>query len=251
MFLLSSILTLLKYNSKSLFRERTLIFVIILFPVALILAASASAPTDTLPLKFDGKFITPPPEADEVIVALYAITAVALVMSILSFFATFQLKQLIPRLKISGYSPNVVLTAIILMLLIVNIFVSVLVVGLSLYWIEPQDYWGVFTSVFLSGMIFATLGIIVASVVDTKHLGLNLILTIAVIDAGFLENPVYSRRYDEQWMRLMPAFGPIRMLLRSIYDTGTPWVNELLSILAYELILILVLLAIVRLVRKA
>ncbi len=248
--MLNAIVTLLKYNGKSLLRERTLLFIVVLFPIILILAAAASAPERALPLVLDGNPITPAPDADEVVVALYSITATALVMSILSFFAAFQLKHLIPRLKIQGYSLMSMILALVALLIVVDIFVSFLVTVLAVTWIQPHDYWGIFVSMLLGGLLFGSLGILIAYMVDSKHLGLNVILTIAVIDTGFLENPLYSRRYDEEWMRFMPAFGPVRMLLRATFDTGTAWTSELLQVLAYEVFIIVFMYLVIKILRK-
>ncbi len=247
---MNKMITLSKYYGKGLFREPTLLVIIFLFPLILIIVSASSAPEGTLPLTIDGEIIQPFPQADEVTVLLYSTTAIVLVVSIVSFFTGFHLKTVYPRLKISGYSSLEIGAALILLLFIINALVTIIVTLFTLNWVTPNDFTGYFASLFLSAIIFSLLGLIIASLVDTKALGMNAILTLAVIDAGFLENPVYSRRYDESWMDIMPAHRTIQSLFRATYDTGTSWTNELFFILAYIAVILAIYAIVLRLTKR-
>ncbi|MHA2238129.1 MAG: hypothetical protein ACXAB2_07135 [Candidatus Hodarchaeales archaeon] len=81
---------------------------------------------------------------------------------------------------------------------------------------------------------------LVAEIVDTKELGLYLILTLGVIDTAFLENPIYSKRYNDPGLALMPSHESIKMLLRSVFDLDISWLVNLPGILLYEIALIVI-----------
>ncbi len=247
---MNKMITLTKYYGKSLFREQTLLIIIFLFPIILITVAAFSAPEGSIPITLDGELIEPFPDADEVSVLLYSSTAVVFVVSIVSFFTGFQLKTVYPRLKISGYSSLEVGSALVFLILFINTLVTIIVTLFTLNWVTPEDITGYVVSLFISGIIFSLLGLIIADIVDTKALGLNAILTVAIIDTGFLENPIYSRRYDESWMDIMPAHRPVQSLFRATYDTGVSWTNDLSFMILYIIGILLVYAIIIKLFRK-
>jgi hypothetical protein len=228
-----------KYFAKTLIRDKVVVSLILFLPVILVFAGAASAPNRELMLVLDDQIINPFPTAKEISVTLYTITAVVLVASLVSFFLGFNLKKLIPRLKQVNYTSLEIVLSFIAVMLVINLSMS-LVVGLfSLIWIDVNNYFGFMVGLILSSIIFSTLGLIIAELVDTTTLGLYGILVVAVLDTGFLENPVYSRRYNEDWISIMPSHESIQLVLRTVLDTGTDWTNNLFFIIGYEMILII------------
>ncbi|MHA1972055.1 MAG: hypothetical protein ACTSW1_03610 [Candidatus Hodarchaeales archaeon] len=119
----------------------------------------------------------------------------------------------------------------------IGIFSTLSVVIVGSFWISPYDITGYIISLFLVSVIFSTIGLIVSEIVDSKELGLYLILTIGLIDTAFLENPMYSRRYNDPGLVIMPGHEPVQMLLRSSFNTGSVWFPGLAVVLLYEVIL--------------
>ncbi|MFW9990602.1 MAG: hypothetical protein ACFFD4_00955 [Candidatus Odinarchaeota archaeon] len=239
-------LYLTTYYGRSFLREKILLVLLLLFPILLIAVAAMSAPDGTLPIELDGTLIDPAPQAGEVLAILNSTTALVFVASITSFFMAFQLKSVLPRLRNAGYGDFQIAMALVTLMMIVNLYVTAFVSVLALNWISPHDFVGYMLSLFLSSVIFSTIGLVLASLVDTRTFGLISILTLAVLDTAFLENPIYSRRYDEAWTGLMPAHGTVKMLFRSTFDIGTHWTGDLVSVLFYELVLILIYLVVVK-----
>ncbi|MHA2053590.1 MAG: hypothetical protein ACW99F_08335 [Candidatus Hodarchaeales archaeon] len=225
---------------KNFTREKAIIFLLVLFPFLLIVMAVASAPESSLFLEIDGTIVSPPPSGEVVAVLLNSMTSIVLVTSITSFFLSFQLRAITPRLRVLGYSSFRITFAFIFIIVIISIFTTLAVIGIGSPWITPNNWLGYFTALFLGGIIFSTLGLLVAEIVDTKELGLYLILTLGVIDTAFLENPIYSKRYNDPGLALMPSHESIKMLLRSVFDLDISWLVNLPDILLYEIALIVI-----------
>lgn len=223
---------------KTIFREKFIVGLIIILPILLILSGAMSAPDRDIAMVLEGNMIQPLPKARDISVILYVMTALVLTSSIISFFLGMNLKYIIPRLKQSTYTSFEITSSFLLVVIILDVIMTVLVISFSLIWLDIDNLFGFFLGLFLSAIIFSTIGLIIANIADTSSLGLYLILTLSVLDTGFLENPIYSRRYSEDWMGLMPTHHSIQLLFRSFFDVGVAWSEGIGLILVYELILL-------------
>jgi len=223
---------------KTISRDKVIMVLIILLPVILVFAGAASSPATSLRVNIDNHIMML--QAEEISVLLYTITATVLVASVVSFFLGFNLKQLIPRLQQTNYKKSEIILAFITVMVIINIVMSIAIALFSTIWVDVTNYVGYIIGIFLASIIFSTIGLIVAEIVDTTTLGLYSILSLAVLDTAFLENPMYSRRYSENWISFMPSHESIQMVLRSVYDTSHLWTDNLVFIALYEVVLIVV-----------
>lgn len=237
---MNNTIILSSFFGRTVVRDRIIIFLIAVLPTLLVFAGAASAPERDITVILDGQIITPLPSAVEISVALYAVTAVVLVASIVSFYLGFNLKHLTGRLQQVNYKSSEINFSFIIVMLVVNFIMTTAISLFSLQWVTVTNFIGYFTGLLLASIIFSTLGLIIAELVDTTTLGLYGILTLAVLDTAFLENPIYSRRYNESWISIMPTHESIQLILRTIYDTGTTWTDNIVFILIYELVLILI-----------
>ena len=242
-------LTLTKYFIKSISREAVMNLVMVLFPVILLLAAIYSSPEGTVPLVFDGKLLDPLPRALDVTIIIYSVTAVAFLASIMSFFISFELKKVMPRLRIMNYSSLEIGLALITLIALFNLNFTLIITALTLYWVKPISLIGYVISIYLTAVIFSLFGFIFSRLVDTKSLGILLLLTIVTMDTGFLENPVLSRRYNDAFMDFMPSHKGIESLFRSTFNTGKNWTVDLPFIFIYIITMLVIYLIILRLRR--
>lgn len=237
-------LLLTSYFGRSVIRERIIVVLIVILPVLLVFTGAASAPDRDITLILDDQIITPP--AVEISVALYAVTAMVLIASIVSFYLGFNLKHIADRLQQVNYNSSEISLSFILVMFVINLIMTVAISLFSLFWVDVVEFCGYFMGLFLASIIFSTLGLIIAELVDTTTLGLYGILTLAVFDTAFLENPIYSRRYTETWISIMPTHEPIQLILRTFFDTGRHWFSNIGFIIIYELVLFVTYLVISR-----
>jgi hypothetical protein len=245
---MKGVFTLIRYFGTTIIREKIIVMLIFLLPVILVIAGVGGTPDRDLVILLDTKFIQV--EILEISVILYTVTAIALTSSVVSFFLSYNVKQVIPRLIQSNYSRLQIVLSFIIVIMIINLFLTIAIAFFSLIWILEIIFIGYIIGLFLTSIIFSTLGLILAELVDTLTLGLIGILTLAVLDTAFLENPIYSRRYNEDWMFLMPSHESIQLIFRALLDTGVHWSANLLFIIGYELFLITIYYLIIKYRRK-
>jgi len=224
---------LTRYFIKGIIRETTMDIVMLLFPIILLLAAVYSSPEGVIPLVLDGELVTPAPNAIDVTVIIYSVTAIAFLSSLMSFFISFELKTVTPRLKVMKYSSIDIGTALIVLIVLFNLGFTALITSFTLYWVEPTDIFGYTLSIYLISIIFSILGLIFSHLINTKSLGILILLTVVTLDTGFLENPVLSRRYNDPFMDYMPSHKGLESLFRSAFNIGKNWTTNMPFILAY------------------
>ena len=234
---MGSVMSLVNYTGRSFLRDKGVILTILVLPVLLLTVARESAPVDSIPLKLDGTIVVT--EAETLILVLYSMTAVVLVSVITSFFLAFNQKKVIPRLRIVGYRETEIATSFVLM----TSFVNLTAVGIVWWYtnsnVEITEELGFFVGLLAISVVMSILGLIVAEVITSKTLSLYVLLSISIIDAAFIENPAFSRRYNDDWTQLMPSNLPLKVLLRSVYDTGTVWTEGLALVASYIVVLFL------------
>ncbi len=235
---MGSVSSLINYTGRSFLRDKGVILTILVLPVLLLTVAKESAPIESIPLKLDDTVVVT--ETETLILVLYSMTAVVLVSVITSFFLAFNQKKVIPRLKIVGYKEREIATSFVVMTSFVNLTAVVIVWWYTTANVDVTEKLGFFVGLLAISVIMSILGLIVAEVISSKTLSLYVLLSISIIDASFIENPAFSRRYNDDWTQLMPSNLPLKVLLRSVYDTGTVWTEGVALVALYIAALFLI-----------
>ncbi len=240
--------TLLKSIGLNFSREKIIVALLVVLPFVMLTAATATMPDQTLDIKIEGVSITPAPTAKSVSVALYALTTVGFIAALTTFFINFQLKKVRPRLQIAGYSSTSITSALIIITAIVSTIVTLTVLFFGFLWFTPSSLIGYTVSLVMGAIIFSTIGLILSTVLESKELGIYILLTLVLLDTGFVEHPFYSRRWDDPYLIILPAHHVVRMVMRSSFAPSgvSPWYRLLPFALFYEAILIAILLFFVK-----
>lgn len=229
--------SLIRYLGTGFLRERSLVLTLVVLPILLLVTGRISAPADMVAFTMDSTLIIS--NSETMLLSLYALTAVVLVASVSSFSFSFNFKPVVPRLTLLGYQTVEISFAFLLLVGGINLFA----VGVTWLYVtsvmDVQDPFGLFVGLVFASIIFSTIGLILSDLTTSKTLGLYLVLTLAMMDTAFIENPVFSRRYNDKWVDLMPSHHSLTIILRSVYETGTDWSSILPQVLLYELILVL------------
>lgn len=220
---------------KNFLRDKGVVISLVALPLLLMSVAKKSAPKDPIQFTLDSKMLVT--DSEVMILALYALTSVVLVAAVTSFFLAFNMKTLLPRLRIVGYTTGEIAGAFFILASLVNLISVIFVWMYSLNAIDIRDPNGFLISLSLVAIIMSIFGLLTAELVSSRTLGLYVILSLAIIDTAFMENPVFSRRYNDDWIGFMPSHHSLTILLRSIFDTGINWSDGLISVGIYIVIL--------------
>ena len=173
-----------------------------------------------------------------------AIASVGFIASFLGLNLIQQHKHENRRLILCGYKPGELVIANLLVMiafiLMVSAYSSIILITLM----DIDHYPGLLTGLFLAGFIYGTYGLLVGSLVRGELEGILLIVLLANIDAGWLQNPIfYAEAQNKAIIEYLPAFFPSQTSIASVfsdYSVNRPVVYSML----YGMVLLLGALAI-------
>jgi hypothetical protein len=132
----------------------------------------------------------------EINIALVFVTmaTISFLSSFLSLSLVQQNKNVNRRLVISGYHPSEVILSVTVVIILM-IFLLVVYIALILWFLfQPMHAFNMMLGFFLTGLIYGAYGMMVASLVKRELEGTLLVVLLANIDAGWLQNPLFFLR---------------------------------------------------------
>jgi len=124
------------------------------------------------------------------------------------------------RLVICGYHPSELLMSNLIVLLLIIVVVSSYISLVILLFFTPEQFMLFFFALVLSGLVYGFYGLLVGSVVKGELEGILLIVLLANIDAGWLQNPLfYSEALNQNLIKFLPAYYPSQMAIVSAFES--------------------------------
>lgn len=117
------------------------------------------------------------------------------------------------RLMVAGYSPLELMSARILLLVLINLVLSLFLVGLMLFFLMPRQLPAFVLAVFWAAVIYSFYGGLIGVLVRNELGGIIAVLFLANIDVGYLEIPGYSTVLEEWWAVLLPGYFPTQLAI--------------------------------------
>lgn len=121
------------------------------------------------------------------------------------------------RLLLSGYSPIQLVTARIAFLVLMDLALTIFLVGLARIFFVPRQFPAYVLAVFWAAVIYSFYGGLIATAVRSELAGIIAVLFLSNIDVGYLEIPGYSTVLDEWWSRLLPGYFPVQLAIDAAY----------------------------------
>ena len=116
--------------------------------------------------------------------------------------------------------------------------VGIYVALLMLLFFRPANWYMVSVGFILAGYVYGSYGLLVGSLVRGQLEGILLIVLLANIDAGWLQNPVYyTAAQNTELIRRLPAFYPSQVAMGSAFAEDFSVTRPLLGSLAYGTLL--------------
>jgi hypothetical protein len=143
--------------------------------------------------------------------------AAALVGFLASFYALVLVqknRQTYRRLLLCGFALPNLLVSYFITQAIVNAILAAYLTGVLSFFFGLNNFFGVFSGLFLMGVVYASYATLVASLVSGYLEGILLIVLLANIDAGWLQNPLfYAGAENQAIIRYLPGFYPSQATL--------------------------------------
>jgi len=136
------------------------------------------------------------------------------------------------RLIICGYHPTEILLSHFVVLFVVILFVAGYISLSILLIFFPSQLFLFLISLFLAGWVYGCYGMAIGSLINGELEGILLIVLLANIDAGWLQNPLfYSEAQNQMIIRYLPAYYPSQTAIVSAfsnYATGQVIIGALI-----------------------
>ncbi|XVV07523.1 ABC transporter permease [Actinosynnema sp. CA-248983] len=165
-----------------------------------------SNPVDFHSAVADGVLRVP---ANELATISGAINAVTLIIGFMMFAAVRRSSDFDSRLVLAGYSRACLLAAKLVALVVISVAVaSYAGVVMTLYW-DPRLPWWLGFSLFMSGLTYGGMGIVLGLVLSTELAGMFVIIMISLVDV-MIQNPVINPTSSQDVVRFLPTYGAMQ-----------------------------------------
>jgi hypothetical protein len=113
------------------------------------------------------------------------------------------------RLVISGYHPLELLITKAIALMLMNMIIAIYISMLAKSFYPIKHLPGFILGLFLTGFVYGGYGLFVGSIIRGELEGILMIVLLANIDVGWLQNPVFfADSHNKDIIRYLPGFYP-------------------------------------------
>lgn len=156
--------------------------------------------------------------------AFFAVASVGFLASYVGLILIQNNVEVNRRLIICGYHPLEILLSHFVVLLGVILLIAAYISLSILLIFSPSQWFLFFSSLILSGWVYGCYGMAIGSLIKGELEGILLIVLLANIDAGWLQNPLfYAEAQNPIIIRYLPAYYPSQTAIISAfsnYGTG-------------------------------
>jgi hypothetical protein len=196
-------------NLRMLLRRKIVLLLLTVIPFLFIILVHFTSSDRTVLIQLGINASAAPVPASEFEVALIFVTVatIGFLSSFLSLNLTQQYYAPNRRLVTCGYHPSeLVLSSLTLMLIMIAILVGCVGAALLLFF-DPRHFEYVILGMVLTGLTYGSYGTMVGTLVARELEGTLLVVLLANIDAGWLQNPLFfSGAQNKFIIQLLPAY---------------------------------------------
>ncbi len=207
---------------RGLVRRR--IVLLLLFLVPSLFSGLIVLTTTLRPIRFqlaslgDTVFVTVPQRHEGLV--FICLTAVAVLTAFLALDLVRRDAEVNRRLVLCGYRPSELIAARLGVLLCVIVVVAGYVVLILPLFFTPERFGLVLLGLILGGWVYGCYGLLVGAVFRRELEGVLFVVLLAVIDVGWLQNPIYyAEAQNQAIIRALPAYLPAQVSMAAAFTT--------------------------------
>ena len=138
--------------------------------------------------------------------------AVSFLTSFLAFNLVFKRVKVDQRLANCGYQPIQIITGKLIVLILLVLTISLYESLIILPFLSPLHFIRLFAGFFLAGLVYSCYGLFIGAISKHELEGIFLIILVANVDIGWLQNPMYFlESANQQVIKSMPGFLPAQL----------------------------------------
>jgi len=205
---------------KMLFRRRIVLLLMVLMPIIFLGVVRLTASSRAIPFRLaslsEAVFIMEP--LRNISLIFFSLTATGFLVSFLALSLIQSNSDANRRLVICGYHPFELLISNLIALLLIIILTAAYIGLLINIFFRVDHFFAYVFGLTLIGFVYGCYGLTVGSLVRGRLEGVFLIVMLANIDAGWLQNPMYyAEASNNAIIRLLPAYYPAQSAIISAF----------------------------------
>lgn len=233
----SRIITSLFMILRMLVRRRIVIILLVVIPAVFLITVEFTTSDRMLPFRLasleDDVFIDV--SEKEISLVFFAIASAGFLLSFLALNLIQKNSEINRRLVICGYHPLELLLSNLLSLLLMAFLIAIYVGFLCSAFFPIAHLWQMILGLALNGFVYGCYGLAVGSLIKGELEGILLIVLLANIDAGWLQNPLfYAEAQNQAIIRYLPAYFPSQTAITAAF-TDISAIKASLNSLLYGL----------------
>jgi hypothetical protein len=207
----SRIITGLYMILKMLFRRRIVLLLIVIMPIVFLGVVRLTTSTRAIPFRLasldETTFIWE--SLRNISLIFFSLTSTGFLVSFLALSLIQSNSEVNRRLVICGYHPFELLISNLVALLLIIILTATYIGLLINIFFQVHHFFDYIFGLTLIGFVYGCYGLMVGSLVRGRLEGIFLIVMLANIDAGWLQNPMYyAEASNNAIIRFLPAYYP-------------------------------------------
>jgi len=229
------ILTSLFLILRMLVRQRIVIILLLVIPAVFLSTVAFTTSDRLLPFRLASMdeqiFINV--STKQIALIFFAVASAGFLMSFLALNLIQRNSEINRRLVICGYHPLELLLSNLMSLFIMILIIAVYVGLLSSAFFPIAHLWLMILGLVLTGFVYGCYGLVVGSLIRGELEGILLIILLANLDAGWLQNPLfYADAQHQVIIRYLPAYFPSQSAIIAAFTDYSP-VRACLNSLLY------------------
>ncbi len=160
--------------------------------------------------------------------------AAAFLAGILGMFVMLSSREADRRLVNAGFPPVLLLLVRLGIITIISIFITILAVGITVIDFMPEQPGLFFLINLLSTLQYAFIGAVVGTFLSAMS-GTYVMFFMPMIDIGIVQNPMFARGDVDWWVKILPGYMPMEVLMDVSFTPGFDTGAELALALVYLL----------------
>ncbi|MCB0585040.1 MAG: hypothetical protein KDD06_06935 [Phaeodactylibacter sp.] len=206
---------------RMLLRRRIIPILLLAIPAAFLLAVYWTTSERMMPFRLASVAEEVFLEASECNISLLflAVASVGFLSSFLALNLIQREAAASHRLVLCGYHPVALLLSKLAVLTCCTALIALYVSLALLAFFTPEHLFLMMLGLFLAGLVYGCYGLLVGSLIRGELEGILLIVLLANIDAGWLQNPLFYAGAENQFIiRWLPAYFPSQAAIAAAFS---------------------------------
>ncbi len=221
---------------KQYLRNPLFLILLVVLPPTFITLSFAVTPDAALSVMLPegGSIIEQPVGMPDLHGAVLVPMTVAFLAGILGMFVMLSSREADRRLVNAGYPPSLLLLVRLGIISIISIFITLVAVGITVIDFVPEQPGLFFLINLVSALHYAFIGAVVGTFLSAMS-GTYVMFFMPMIDIGFVQNPMFARGDVDLWVKALPGYTPMEVLMDISFTPAFDTAGELALALVYLL----------------